>query len=304
MTTSIAFLLSVYSNVRQANMFIRQLLRYQFAEVFVHFDSKLAHTEREQLIKNRHVHITPQSFDVSWGEYSQIKVYNYLFNYAQQYADFDYYSLNSGADLLLCPIENFVKWLDDNQWFACYNCQPLPKYWQYRGGFGRIELYWPKCFLRRLSDHHPLRYLRTLYGMLYDKHIINGRTLPKQYKYYGGNDWFTLSGRCVTKMLDFIKQHTDFDHLFHHSYIGTEIYYVSVFEMIRKNEKVISDNNLRFVDWENRGQIKNAGSPNIITMACYNKMMHDMQHDLRFFARKFDYRVDQQVVDKVLEQTT
>ncbi len=303
MKPSVAFLLSVYSNIEQANMFIRQVLQYERAEVFVHLDCKLSPAAKNLILSNNRVHILPESYDVQWGEYMQIKVYNELFKYAIK-GDFDYYSLNSGVDLLTRPIDDFIEWLEQTAYYACYNCAPMPKdYWQFRGGFGRIELYWPKFFLKRLSDHHPLRYLRTIYGMLYDKHIISGRKAPDKYKYYGGNDWFTLSRECVYDMLCFIDSHPDFDQLFHHSYIGTEIYYVSIFEMIRENKKVLSNNNLRYVDWVDRGQRKNAGSPNTITMACYDTMMDMAYKDNRFFARKFNYMFDKEVVDLILKQT-
>ena len=85
---------------------------------------------------------------------------------------------------------------------------------------------------------------------------------------------------------------TDYDNIFEHSYIGTEIYYVTLFEKLKKSRSVINNNNLRFVDWKPRGQKRNSGSPNILTM----EYLPDIIESKRFFGRKFDYRFDNEVV--------
>ena len=48
-------------------------------------------------------------------------------------------------------------------------------------------------------------------------------------------------------MIEYIDS-TDYDNIFEHSYIGTEIYYVTLFEKLKKSRSVINNNNLRFID--------------------------------------------------------
>ena len=138
-------------------------------------------------IDNPIIQEIPENIDVSWGSYSQIQAYNYMFRYVREYGEFDYYSLNSGNDLFIRPINEFIDFVQQTNQYAYYNCEPLPKsYWQYRGGFGRIELYWPKIFLKRYSDRHILRYLRTIYGTLYHYHLLPSRKLPTDIHFFGG----------------------------------------------------------------------------------------------------------------------
>lgn len=289
----IAYLMSVFGNTKQANSFIQQALFDQNATILIHVDAKSLAIIPD-IIHDERVIVLPKHYDVSWGEYSQIEAYNYLFEQSLALGDFDYISLNSGNDLFIRPVSEFISYLQNTACYAYYNCEPLPKgYWQFRGGFGRIALYWPKCLLRRLPDHHPLRYLRTLYGMLYHWHIIPGRKLPKDIRFIGGNDWFTLSHQCVADMLNYIHTHPTWNDIFRHSYIGTEIYYVTLFEMLKNDRPVVDKNNLRFVDWQPRGQKKNSGSPNILTMEC----LPEIESSGRFFGRKFDGRLDQEIVD-------
>lgn len=289
--TKVAFLLSVYGNPVQANYFIKQALSYEGSYVFIHIDKKNKSLELE-IYQDSRVIILPKNIDVSWGAYSQIQAYNYMFRYVREYGEFDYYSLNSGNDLFIRPINEFIDFIQQTNQYAYYNCEPLPKsYWQYRGGFGRIELYWPKIFLKRYSDRHILRYLRTIYGTLYHYHLLPSRKLPADIQFFGGNDWFTISNECVKEMIEYIDS-TDYDNVFEHSYIGTEIYYVTLFEKLKKSRSVINNNNLRFVDWKPRGQKRNSGSPNILTMEC----LPDIIESKRFFGRKFDYRFDNEVV--------
>lgn len=261
--------------------------------MLIHVDAK-AQAIINQIIKDERIIILPKHFDVSWGEYSQIEAYNYLFASALEYGPFDYLSLNSGNDLFIRPVQEFTQYLAETHQYAYYNCEPLPKsYWQFRGGYGRIAVHWPKCVLRRLSDHHPLRYLRTIIGTLYHYHLLPGKKLPQDIRFIGGNDWFTISYDCVQDMMHYIASHPEWNKLFWHSYIGTEIYYVTLFEMLKANRPVVDKNNLRYVDWKERGQKKNSGSPNILTMECVS----DIDASGRFFGRKFDLRFDSQVVE-------
>lgn len=295
----IIYVLSLWDKVEQANCFINQALADKDALVLVHVDAKSVACIN-QILKSERVIVLPKHYDVSWGEYSQIETYNYLFSSALEYGPFDYLSLNSGNDLFIRPVSEFIAFLSETHKYAYYNCEPLPKsYWQYRGGFGRIAINWPKCLLRRLPDHHPLRYVRTIIGTLYHYHLIQGKALPDNIRFMGGNDWFTISYECVADMMQYVNSHPDWNDLFRHSYIGTEIYYVTLFEMLKEEREVINNNNLRYVDWKERGQKKNSGSPNILTMEC----CAEIDSSKRFFGRKFDKYFDEKVVDYYLKRT-
>ena len=117
-----------------------------------------------------------------------------------------------------------------------------------------------------------MRYVRSLYGKLYGAGIIKGRKLPEEYSYYGGDAWFTISGDCAKNYIDFIQNNRKFNELFYDALGADEIYYVSIFQMCKKNRPVSDRNPLRYVDWKDRGQKLGAGSPNAYDMTLLTKI--------------------------------
>ena len=145
-----------------------------------------------------------------------------------------------------------------------------------------------------------MRYIRSLYGRLYGWGILKGRKLPEQYPLYGGADWFTISHLCVLDLLSFVDSHEDFEQLFINSLSGAEIYYVTLFELLKDARCVQASNMLRYVDWKERGQKRSVGAPN----TCAMSFLHDIESSDRFFARKFDMAYDPEIVDYFIEKTT
>ncbi|MBQ7999879.1 MAG: hypothetical protein IJ298_01515 [Ruminococcus sp.] len=293
---TIAFLLVVHNNPEQVNMFINLLLTYENSYIYVHVDAKNPNMV-SQIIKSERVTILPEHYDVQWGDYTQITVNNYLLNYAVTTQHHDFYSLHSGADMAIRPLHEFVSHLNETNCYAYYDAQKLPTTWQYRGGFGRIALNWPKMFRKRAGKHSPRRYLRSLYGRLYGAGIIKGKKLPPEYTFYGGHDWFTISEDCVNDLLAFVDSHPDFESLFIKSLSGAEIYYPTLFEALKSNKKVCNNSNLRYVDWKDRGQDLPPGSPNTCSMS----FLDDIIASKKFFARKFSLAYDRKIIEYFLD---
>lgn len=295
----IAFLLVIYNNPEQANIFIRQLLEYEGSYVYIHVDSKSLEII-PRLITHERVSVMPNHFNVQWGDYSQIQANNALFKFASRQRHHEFYSLHSGVDMMVRPINELVSYLEKTDRYGYYECRRLPAPgWQYGGGIGRIALRWPVFFRKKLKRNSPVRYLRSLYGKAYGAKILRGRKLPGQYQYWGGSDWFTIREDCVQNVLKFQEQELEFEKLFYHSLIGTEIYYVSIFQMTKNDNKVSDCDSLRYVDWSDRGQILSPGSPNTIKM----DFLSEIELSGKFFARKFDANVDRDVIDYFKKKT-
>ncbi|MBQ7379238.1 MAG: hypothetical protein IJW70_06105 [Clostridia bacterium] len=295
----IAFLIVTHANPEQLNLFIRQLLTYQHCDIYVHTDAKNPGMI-EKILQSDRVIILPEHHDVRWGDYSQILVNNYLLGYAAEHGEYDYFSLHSGADLAIRPVREFADYLQSTAHYAYYEAAKLPTAWQYGGGLGRVALHWPKCFRRRLSRYSPMRYARSLYGRLYGCGIIKGKKLPEQYPLYGGADWFTISHDCVRDVVHFLEQHRGFDEMFVHSLSGAEIYYVTLFEMLKGARSTQSNNMLRYVDWKERGQRLPVGAPNYCAMS----FLQEIEASGRFFARKFDENYDSAIIAYFINKTT
>lgn len=297
--TRIAFILIVHNNPEQVNLFIKQLLLYQNSFVYIHVDAKYLDIIPDLLADER-ILIAPEHFDIKWGDYTQIQVNNYMMKFASQQRFHDYYSLHSGADLLIRPIVELIDYLENTWRYAYCDCCQLPSGWQYGGGLGRIALKWPKCFRKRLNRHSPMRYLRSIYGKCYGAGIISGKRLPDKYLYYGGADWFTVRNDCVRNILDFSNTENEFEELFVDSLSGAEIYYVSIIQMTKGNYQVEDKNMLRYVDWKNRGQVRSVGAPNTCTM----DFIDEINNSGAFFARKFDKKIDSAIVDYFCNKTS
>ena len=89
-----------------------------------------------------------------------------------------------------------------------------------------------------------------MYQMLYQYGIMKGKKLPVKYTFYGGSTWFTVSKQCVERYFNFIKNNQEYDELFHKALMGDEIYFLSIFEMTRKEAVAEEKNCLTYIDWK------------------------------------------------------
>ena len=288
----------VHTNPEQVNRFIGQLLLYENSWIYIHVDAKNPGMI-DQLKKSDRILVLPEHIDCKWGDYSQVRAYKYLMEYATKHRHHDFYSMHSGADLAIRPVGDYAAYLIEQNLYAWMECEKLPTGWQFGGGFGRIALNWPDCFKKSVGRHSPMRYLRSIYGRLYGAGILRGRKLPEKYAYYGGGAWFTIRRDCAEDFLAFTRREQDFENLFVHALSGDEIYFVSVFQMTKEDRPVCSTNMLRYVDWNERGQKRSPGSPNTLKM----DFAGEIEASGAFFARKFDPKADLQVIDYFLQKT-
>lgn len=292
----IAFLLTLHNNSEQANLFIKQLLEYKHSYIFIHIDAK-GLAIKDKIIKDERIVIVPKSFLVEWGDFSQIEAILYLMSYVKERGPFDYYSLHSGSDLLVRPVEELVEYLKKDHKYAYTLCDRLPSQnWQYGGGLGRIALNWPKVFRKRCSRYSVRRYIRSLYGKLYGAGILPGKKIPLNIEFYGRSDWFTLSEACVKDILEYTDAHQEFLDLFKNSLSGSEIYFTTIAHMKGDTSVMDSENNLRYIDFVNVDP-ETPGSPKLLRSSDYKAIIESKM----FFARKFDISVDPNIMNEFLK---
>lgn len=158
----IAFLIMAHNNVELLNDFIQQILRYDKANIFVHVDKK-AENMIPQIKKADRIHILEQHIDAAWGDYTQIKMIQLLLDEAYRFGEYDYYSLHSGVDMLIKPVNDLVEYLSKTRKYGYYECSKLPaKSWGHGGGLERISLKYPQIFRKRYQPKHPIRYIRAI----------------------------------------------------------------------------------------------------------------------------------------------
>ena len=280
----IAFLLTLYANAKQSNIFIKQLLQYEDAYVFIHIDAKNKRLEKE-LYRHERVIIIPQNYYIEWGDFSQIEANLALINFANKYSEFKYYSVHSGNDLLVQPLEKLSSFLEKDKAYAYLDCDRLPnEKFQYGGGLGRIAMKWPKCFRKKYRQHSVMRYLRAIYGRLYGIKILKGKKLPENMTFYGRSDWFTLSEKCVKNIILYLKLNPNYYDIYRNSLIGSELFFNSMAFLTKEDEDIIKQhNNLRYIDFVNVDK-NTPGSPKLLKEEDYEKI----KASGAFFARKVD----------------
>lgn len=292
----IAFLLTLYTLPEQANIFINQLLEYKESYVFIHIDKKFE-LMRKNLIKNERVVIIDELEYINWGDFSQIQSVLNLMEYAVKFGEFDYFSINSGHDLLVRPIDELIEFLQKDNSIAYLDCNKLPADgWQYNGGLGRVELKWPKIFRKKISKNSPLRYLRKLYVSLYEFGIIKGKKLSDNMNFYGGSDWFTVNGEAVNYILTYIKNNPEYKKIFEEALIGSEIFFNTIICNKYSSDRVVTTDNLRYIDWS-RDDGQAVGSPRTLVSDDYKSI----KKSNKFFARKFDIRKDYKIINKFVD---
>ena len=286
-----AVLLALHNQPEQANCFIKQMLINENIEVFIHIDGRSLNIEN-QLIHSEHVHILPVHFNVSWGDFTQVQYVIELLKYARSFADFDYYSLHTGNDILVRPVSELFSFLETDNKYAYLDCHPLPwKDWQYGGGLGRLALTWPKEFRKRLKPHSVSRYLRSLYGKAYGAGILKGKKLPN-IQFYGRSAFFTIRKDCAANIIEYLEKHPEFLNMFETALCGDEIFIDTLANLTAGEEQVNNSNNLRYIDFGSVDK-KNVGAPKTLTKTDIPKI----EKSNAFFARKVDLNIDKEIID-------
>ena len=295
----IAFLLMVHENPEQINQFLRQLLDYEHSEIYIHVDLKQKHIQ-PHLLENERIHILEKSIHGKWGDYAQIEMIDLLLRYSYQHGPHDYYSLHSGSDLAIRPVNEYAAYLSRMQRYAFYYGPKLPrKCWGHGGGLERLALHYPPILRKKYPYKHPMRYIRAFYQIAYEHGIIKGKPILEQYQFSGGSEWFTVSEQAVIDYVNFIDNHPDYNLLFRNALAGDEIYFLSIFDMMKNDRVVENENNLRYIDWTIRKSNPYAGSPSICEMA----FLSEIEESGAFFARKFDSRIDNNIIEYFLKKT-
>ena len=289
-------MMAIHNNPEQANIFIHQCLSDPDCEVFIHIDKKGLNI-KNKIIKEPRVHILPKSYSVKWGDYSQIKYVLYMMRYVHQHGAFDYYSIHSGNDILVQPMEKLKQFLKESNKYAYLDCHKLPwSQWQYGGGMGRLCLIWPKWMRNRLKPYSIKRYIRAIYGRMYIFPFMRARKLPKGIVFYGKSAWYTLRNDCVEDILRYLNKNPGFLDFFRPVLCGDEIFFDTLVMNLSKTDNVLrmveSNNNLRYDDLVN-GDKRNVGGPKIITM----DDVENIRKSGAFFARKVDPTIDNKVIE-------
>lgn len=260
---------------------------------FIHIDKKTLPkiNEIELLKKKNNVALICQKYRVNWGGgVNHLKSTIFLIQEALKYKDVEYFHLISGSDFPIKDYQYFRDFFLKNRGKEFIAYSELPKKnWSGNGGLDRL-LYFRFYDIFNAKNKFNNLILELTYILQKKIHLI--RQIDKKFpKLYGGSDWWTLSRECLKYVMQFLKTNPHFLRRFRFSFCATEIFFQTIILNSNFKEKIIN-NNLRFIEWENR----NGNCPANLDESDYNKILNCE----KLFARKFEYPVSLSLLNTLI----
>jgi hypothetical protein len=185
-------------------------------------------------------------------------------------------------------VKNFADFLQksENKEFLV-NFKLPDSQWDGEGGLNRLNFYW-----RNKKSREKSFFSDKLNGVIWWLHKITGYRRKLRFDYYGGSNWFTLTGTSVKYIKEFVEREPSYLKEFRYSRTADEIFVQSLIMNSPLKSKVISDD-LRFTDW-----ITGPEFPRVMRLEDLERLMAIKD---KFFARKFDESVDLNILKQLDE---
>lgn len=218
-------------------------------DVFVHIDRKL-NIDDETL---RSIQALPgvkgvyQKYKVNWGGFSILKVELFLLKKAMAHSSFGYVHLLSGTDYPIRPLDRFLNKFDadDNDYIESTHL-PDPNW--HSNTMHRLQYLF-------LMDFNPVKkdsdiIAKWKFGEKLAHYGLKCK-IPDTFPHiYGGSQWFSLTRKCVTALIDYTDKHPHFFNRMRFVFAPDEIYIPTVVMNIHYAGKKVVNDNLRFVNWK------------------------------------------------------
>lgn len=278
----IAALILVHRYPEQACLLVDTLLESANLDVFVHIDKKSPAVYQElkaHYQSTPRVHIIQKRYKVFWGSYGQIKATLALMAAAVNIKP-DYAFLISGQDFPTQPIANFEAFLQKNKGTEFMSFFSLPDAQWADGGLSRLEYFY-------FNSHKFPRIVRRLNGLVQKAQKLLNYKRPIKGRYFGGSNWFTLTGESLQLICSTIQQQPSLLHPYRFTLCADELFTQSVLlNRISISKAVAKD--LRMIDWGSGPEY-----PRIWRSEDFTRITQEKEC---FFARKFDQQVDKEIL--------
>ena len=247
-------------------------------EVFIHVDS--ATPIPECFAASPHMHLIPNRVHVEWADWTVVQATLLLMRAAATCGmDFRYVHLLSGQCLPAMPPSQMEQELNlaASQKKQFIQCFPLPAWdlWTVDGGMHRVSVWYPRWMVSKYSKWHR-------YFWPYTNKWRRLRLRRPGYfffrPFYGGSQWWSLTGDCVRAVLAYADAHPFFTRFFRHTFCSDELFVQCCLMRTPFADSVCTDNK-RFLRWET----PNAPSPMLLDEASWPLV----KNSGCFFARKF-----------------
>lgn len=252
---------------------VLEYLNHEECDLFLNIDCKATDIPVINDLLDRNNRIKYCGHDrLHWGGYSILKTEIKMFNIAINNSNADYYHIISGQDYPIKPYESFLQFFENNLGQSYFDCRIAT----FREIDRRLLYFLPYDYYQ---VRNPKRYCITNFLRGFQvKYQIKRPTSHFPDKIYLGSQWCSMTRKACAFLLRYTKEHPGFLKRLNHTFASEEIYIHTVLLNYYDEDKICSENNLRFIRWreENGNRPANLGEEHF-------KFMLDKNH---FFARK------------------
>lgn len=297
-----AVILTLYAHPEQANILIRQLLKDEETDIFIHIDKKEEDKVLPYLLKNERVIINTNNIVVHWGSDEFLKaVLNTYRLILSQEKKYEYVLMCTGHDLLVKPgLDDFLCKHKGEIFIDCFNENPIEMDKKRR----TFLLHkWPRFYLNLFNNkYHPIRIARSLRIRMINrfpnilKKKVNYDT--DSIRFYYSYAWIAFPIEMVKFIIDFLDNNKTFFDIYEGALAAEEGFFATMVMMSPYKEK------LNFTDGRSRSltffNTPENNHPPILTTKDIPRIDND---EMAYFARKFDLNTDKDVIEYYMNKT-
>lgn len=223
----------------------------QYFDFFIHVDLK---SDIINQIDEKENVFFSKRINVQWGQFSQVEATLELLKIVQT-EKYIYVHLISGNDYIIKPVSEVRSFFMQNKKeYIQSNRLPVPSSWSWDGK-DRYECWYPQWIIKRPNKKF-YRYLRVAYReFIMRTKFLKRRKYPVN-NFFGGGQWFSLTGECVEWMKNYLVAHPEYVNFFKHGVCVDEVFFSTLIQYSPFKEN-IENNNLRFMIWKGT----NSGGP-------------------------------------------
>lgn len=222
---------------------------------------------------------------IHWGGRSMLKCELKMMTLALQEDRADYFHLLSGQDYPIKPLNEFLTFFEREKGKSYISCEKA----DFQTIWRRLVLFQPLDWYDERSEWGERISMGLLKFQMKTGLIRSIRHLPTTI--HVGSQWFSLTKKACNFVIQHTKEHKAFFRRLRHTYVSDEIYINSVLKKFYVEEKVVSNDNLRYIRWknENGNNPSNLGKEHFAVLAS--------RHE--FFARKITHEHGLELVEMI-----
>lgn len=275
-----AILLLLHKNFNQA----QKLIRYFEGEcdIIIHVDKSgsISNSEKEILRKMPGVLAVYSKYKVKWAGFSILQAEIFLLKQALKICNANYYHLLSGQDYPVRPLNNFLNFFSHTKVAGFVGCSVMNPIVGDSNNFSRLQYYALNDYINARTPDGK----KKLWDFVdwQKRHGIK-RHLPKHFDIlYCGSAWFSINRSLVEYLVDYTESNRSFYRRMRFTFAPEEVYISTVLLNSQWKDRVIGNNNCRFISWKHPGL--DCSPTNMKEKDFYRLLLNK---DI-FFARKVD----------------